>query len=1182
MREIEPISLETAQALVDFGGGAMSDALAEDQMSGAVAIHNILAGEGFAYLADEVGMGKTYVALGVVALIRFFHPDFRVLYVTPRENIQKKWLKELANFTKNNWKWTDERVRGFQNTSCVEVAYCRNLADWARQSVRDSGRDFITRMTSFSFPLPEDSDKWRSKRDELLKIAFMLDRSSLDLRGKAAFKASYGKAINTLLPHYDLVIVDEAHNLKHGRESQSTRNRLLTEILGLSEGDSLAVNGLYGRRFDRVLLLSATPLESDYSELWRQLDLFGFGGAVTELCDPDSDEARKKETASRFLVRRLTGLDIGGQTHTKNMYRREWRAGGCHEHDQDLEIPDERQRLIVALVQKKVAEILNDDRFGASFQIGMLASFESFFRTAKVKKGDEDEGNFDDLNQTDEQHEKEGVDTSAINQITKSYRQEFGEYLPHPKMDAVVENLAPTLEIGDKTLVFVRRVKSVDELAEKLSRKYDAWLKDTLKKKLPESLHLELERVWKRYENDRRQPERRAPAAPEGAPPLEINNKDRLLIEPEDSEDPGGNDTFFAWFFRGAGPKGLLSGAAFRKNRLQGTGSAYSTFFEDNYLADLLGNPPNVHEALAKELHLSTTECSGKLRALAHASFPIKAGPKKYPRLPVFRAYQAAGLTLTARSTSRLASQASVIRRECFPGYAEKARSIVHAAFPGPKDFIETRTFFTELRRRETLHRVLWPALEGTDFREKLRDRECRRELLAATARLGHAFIDLWALMVGRIGSMSLGAQERTGERAEALISDYLDLLVAQSREPGFHAFKELSEVAKNFELILQVNFPEVSRKSINELPRLFGRALSAQDPVGRMSGGVNATLVRQFRMPGYPIVLITTEVLQEGEDLHTFCSRIIHYGITWTPSAMEQRTGRIDRIGSLTHRVLDGQAAPHPNELMQVYYPYLGDTVERLQVERVLERMNQFIRMIHKTAKEKAADSQIDTRHELLRERRDIAQITGRLKSAFPVLNEHLEGMGQPIERPESLFEETKEHLKLMKRELENRARVDWDDLDEEGTLSGTVFVEGSRLLVAEDKRILGDDGIRRQPFIFFLRSAPGCPSSLLHCTSPVGIPHHEINCAEIVLLQSVIEAKLCMVPAKEAGNYTLSAEGDILFSPEVTQLEEVLDLLGSVAVAADRAERELLGEDAPHAKFREDLRAEAHHAAD
>ena len=70
------------------------------------------------------------------------------------------------------------------------------------------------------------------------------------------------------------------------------------------------------------------------------------------------------------------------------MYRREWRGGGCHQYDEPLQVPDQRQRLIVALIQKKVAEILQDERFKASFQIGMLASFESFYRTAKVKLAD--------------------------------------------------------------------------------------------------------------------------------------------------------------------------------------------------------------------------------------------------------------------------------------------------------------------------------------------------------------------------------------------------------------------------------------------------------------------------------------------------------------------------------------------------------------------------------------------------------------------------------------------------------------------------------------------------------------------------------------------------------------------------------------------------------------------------
>ena len=45
------------------------------------------------------------------------------------------------------------------------------------------------------------------------------------------------------------------------------------------------------------------------------------------------------------------------------------------------------------------------------------------------------------------------------------------------------------------------------------------------------------------------------------------------------------------------------------------------------------------------------------------------------------------------------------------------------------------------------------------------------------------------------------------------------------------------------------------------------------------------------------------TYLLQEGEDLHTFCSAVHHYGIAWTPSSMEQRVGRIDRVRSQSDR---------------------------------------------------------------------------------------------------------------------------------------------------------------------------------------------------------------------------------------------------------------------------------------
>ncbi len=49
------------------------------------------------------------------------------------------------------------------------------------------------------------------------------------------------------------------------------------------------------------------------------------------------------------------------------------------------------------------------------------------------------------------------------------------------------------------------------------------------------------------------------------------------------------------------------------------------------------------------------------------------------------------------------------------------------------------------------------------------------------------------------------------------------------------------------------MNEPEARSLSLMETAKRFSRLLRRQQPVGGMSGQVNHTLVRQFRMPGYP-----------------------------------------------------------------------------------------------------------------------------------------------------------------------------------------------------------------------------------------------------------------------------------------------------------------------------------------
>ena len=58
-----------------------------------------------------------------------------------------------------------------------------------------------------------------------------------------------------------------------------------------------------------------------------------------------------------------------------------------------------------------------------------------------------------------------------------------------------------------------------------------------------------------------------------------------------ESQDSGSADTFFAWFFRGEGPRDVISGANIQQRFVQ-RGTTFSTFFEDNYVAAILGCEP--------------------------------------------------------------------------------------------------------------------------------------------------------------------------------------------------------------------------------------------------------------------------------------------------------------------------------------------------------------------------------------------------------------------------------------------------------------------------------------------------------------------------------------------------------------------------------------------------------------
>ena len=88
------------------------------------------------------------------------------------------------------------------------------------------------------------------------------------------------------------------------------------------------------------------------------------------------------------------------------------------------------------------------------------------------------------------------------------------------------------------------------------------------------------------------------------------------------------------------------------------------------------------------------------------------------------------------------------------------------------------------------------------------------------------------------------------------------------------------------------------------------------------------------FNTPFYPEILIASSVMAEGVDLHLNCRHVIHHDLDWNPSSLEQRTGRVDRLGSKAER------SGYP---IRIYLPYLEGCQDEKLFRVVMDRERWF-----------------------------------------------------------------------------------------------------------------------------------------------------------------------------------------------------------------------------------------------
>lgn len=102
----------------------------------------------------------------------------------------------------------------------------------------------------------------------------------------------------------------------------------------------------------------------------------------------------------------------------------------------------------------------------------------------------------------------------------------------------------------------------------------------------------------------------------------------------------------------------------------------------------------------------------------------------------------------------------------------------------------------------------------------------------------------------------------------------------------------------------------------------------------GSIKDTTRQKLMLTFNTPFYPDILIASSVMSEGVDLHLNCRYIIHHDLCWNPSTLEQRTGRVDRIGA------KAEICKLP---INIFYPYISETQDEKMYRVVMDREKWF-----------------------------------------------------------------------------------------------------------------------------------------------------------------------------------------------------------------------------------------------
>ena len=409
--------------------------MAQKQAEGVAYLWSLLSKQNLAILADEVGMGKTFQAIGVILNLWKIKPNAKVLVIAPNREICNHWKREFKSFLAHH----------IPKGSMNKEALIKRLADPRTNlsklvaSFSDGGTSlFFTTIHSFSrLPIGDVKDPY--KADKAKEIGQSLHQETKGKLGDDGF---------------DLLIVDEAHYLRsvHGGSQK---------VAGAQGFFGDVANPLA----QRVLLISATPTHSSPADVKNILSYF---------CDAPTLKGKDTKTLlEQYALRRFRLMKGGnGQYFSKYDYRYEHANPVSFEGNPDAE-------LFFGLYQRELVKKLKEERKSSNankrYLYGYLEGFESFGEYDGIPQ--EAQSDNEEADNTKDTFSKAG-DSALLHELSQAYFKKFGCFPEHPKYNDLVDRFTPkvfdTSELEHiKHLVFVRRIPSVRELTKRVNRGYD-------------------------------------------------------------------------------------------------------------------------------------------------------------------------------------------------------------------------------------------------------------------------------------------------------------------------------------------------------------------------------------------------------------------------------------------------------------------------------------------------------------------------------------------------------------------------------------------------------------------------------------------------------------------------------------------------------------------------------------